>query len=684
MNKKRNQAQLPFRLNILFLIVFFMFFLLIVQLGFVQILKGESYQEVIDATNQDITKNPTPRGKIYDRNYNVVVDNKPLYSITYTPPKGIQEKDKLEVAENLSAFITIDEDTIDKVTERNKREYWYLKNKEEVIERVTEKEKEDNDDTEQYQIALDKITEKELDTLTDKDLEVIAIKREFDKAFALSPQIVKNENVTMEEYAQVAEHLDSLPGVNATTDWERVYPFKDTFKPFFGSITSQKQGIPAENEQYYLTRGYSRNDRVGRSGLELYYEDKLKGKKEQVEYTTTNNGKVIGTEVLVPGERGKDLVLTVDMEFQKKVDDIVRKELKKTIEKYPQQNKFLEDALAVVMNPKTGELYAVSGQTHNKETNKYENNSYKALYDAHEAGSTIKGATVLAGYESGVIQPNEVIVDKPIKIKGTPIKKSFGSYPLGPVNDLSALKRSSNVYMFYIAMRMGGEFNYQEGKSVSFNTQSFQQMRSYFNQFGLGVETGVDFPNESTGYVGPVVNDPGNLMDLAIGQYDTYTALQLAQYVSTIANDGYRVRPHFLKEVRKSVPNETDLGPVYESVSTEVMNRIQMSDDLIKRVQTGFWLAFQETGGTAASTFKGLDYNPAGKTGTAERKAYEKGVEYNIENQNLVGYAPYDDPEVAFAIIVPGLSSSAKNQHPASREIGKQILDAYFEMYGDN
>ncbi len=659
-----------------------MFFSLILQLGFVQILKGASYQEIIDETIQDITKNPVPRGRILDRNYNIVVDNKPLYSITYTPPKGIQEEEKLQVAKDLSTFITLDDDVIDKITERNKQEYWYLENKEEAIERITDEEKEKYDDVEQYQLALDRITNEDLATLTKEDFEIIAIKKEFDKAYALSPQIVKNKGVTVEEYAQVAEHLDMLPGVNATTDWDRVYPYDETFYPFLGSITSQSQGIPAENEQYYLTRGYSRNDRVGRSGLELQYEDLLRGRKEQVEYTTTNNGKVVDTKVLVPGMRGKDLVLTVDMDYQEKVDEIVQSELKKAIDKFPHDNRFLQDAMVVVMHPKTGEIYAVSGQTYNREDKLFENNAYKALYDAHLPGSSIKGATILAGYESGVIQPNQVFTDRKINIKGTP---SMGSYSdLGPVNDLDALRRSSNVYMFYIAMRMGGEFDYYDGKSITFHSSAFQQMRSYFNQFGLGVQTGVDFPNESTGVVGTDAN-AGFLMHYSIGQYDTFTTLQLAQYVSTIANDGYRVRPHFLKEVRDPVANETELGPVYESISTDIMNRVQMSDEHIARVQEGFRQVFHEFQGTARDTFSGLSYKPAGKTGTAESHYYDAETEtlYDTENFTLVGYAPFDDPEIAFAVVVPHLGK-VSGQHPISRNIGKQVLDAYFEMYKGN
>src|SRR6476661_1597610 len=127
--KKKKKAQLPFRLNILFFVVFLLFSVLILQLGIVQILNGEAFQDEIERTIQDTTKIPVPRGKIFDRNHNVVVDNKPLYSITYTPAKGIQAQDRLTVAEKLAGFISMDSKKyIDPITERNKREYWYLKN----------------------------------------------------------------------------------------------------------------------------------------------------------------------------------------------------------------------------------------------------------------------------------------------------------------------------------------------------------------------------------------------------------------------------------------------------------------------------------------------------------------------------------------------------------------------------
>lgn len=679
--KKKKRSRIPFRLNVIFFIVFILFSILVLQLGIVQILQGEEYQAEIDRTIKDISKSPVPRGKMYDRTEKVIVDNHPLYAITYTPPKRAQPEDKFKMAKKLKDFITVNEKQIEKITERDKKEYWYLLNKDEVYDRLTDEEKE-LDDVKQYNLMLEKITEEEISDLTDEDLEIIAIKRELDKAYALTPEVIKNKDISIEEYAKIAEHLTELPGINATTDWEREYVYGDTLQSIIGSITTQEQGIPAEQEDYYLTRGYSRNDRVGKSGLEQQYEDVLRGRKEQIQYTTTKTGEVIGSEVIVPGERGKDLVLTIDIDYQQKVDEIVLRELK-AARGHSGANRYLEDALAVVMNPKTGEVLAMSAWHYNRETNEYENTPHKVLYDTHRVGSTVKGATVLAGLDSGVISPGTTFYDSPIKIRDTPTKGSWTR--LGAVNDISALKRSSNVYMFYIALRMGGEYRYPfpHNAKAAFNEEGMQQIRNYFNQFGLGVKTGIDFPYEATGYVGPDPG-PGKIMDFAIGQYDTYTTMQLAQYVSTIANGGYRVQPRLVKEIRSPGPNDDELGPVYKVHHPKVLNQLKMDKEYIERVQRGFWQAFNESGGTGYSHWAGKSYRAAGKTGTAENEVFEeRNGKYvkvaDTENLALIGYAPYEDPEVAFAVIVPNLGP-IRGQYPINHEIGKGLLDTYFEM----
>src|SRR5690625_1646270 len=162
------------------------------------------------------------------------------------------------------------------ISKRNKQEYWYLNNKKEADSRLSDDEISEMDNSEQYKTTLKRITKEEYEDINEEDYNIILIKNELDKAYSLTPQIVKNEGVTPEEYAKVAEHLDDLPGINATTDWNRDYPNKDTLKNLLGSITSQEQGIPADKEAYYLTRGYSRNDRVGKSGLEEQYEEDRK------------------------------------------------------------------------------------------------------------------------------------------------------------------------------------------------------------------------------------------------------------------------------------------------------------------------------------------------------------------------------------------------------------------------
>lgn len=677
--QKDKKSGIPLRLNITFFVIFLLFAVLVIQLGVVQILDGSSYQEEIDRTVQDISKRPVPRGKILDRNWNIVVDNEPLYSITYTPPKRVQAEDKLELAEKLTEYMTMDKKEIDKIRERERKEYFYLKNTDDVFARLSDEEVEKLDDKEQYDLMLERIEDDEIEDFTDEQLQVIAIKRQLDKAYALTPEVIKNENISMDEYAKIAENLSELPGINTSTDWERQYKYKDTLRSIIGSITSQDEGIPAEKEDYYLTRGYNRNDRVGKSGLEEQYEDLLRGRKEKVKYTTTKTGQIIGTEVMVPGERGKDLVLSIDMDFQMKVDEIVLQELKAAKSR---GNPYLEDALAVVMNPKTGEILALSGQHYDKETGKYENTPHKVLYDAHRPGSTVKGATVLAGLDSGVFAPGQTIYDSPIVIKGT---KPKGSYSvLGSVNDISALKRSSNVYMFYVALRLGGDYRlpFPNGGSPTFNPEAMQIMRNYFQEFGLGVKTGIDFPFESTGYVGPEML-PGKLMDLSIGQYDTYTTLQLGQYISTIANGGKRIQPSFVKEIRSPATTSDGLGAVYKVNHTKILNEISMSKDNIERVQDGFYKVFNEAGGTGHSSWASTKYRAAGKTGTAENEVFlqkDNGDFYkaaDTENLSLAGYAPYDDPEIAFAVIIPNLSKSAGNN--INHNIGRRILDTYFE-----
>ena len=137
------------------------------------------------------------------------------------------------------------------------------------------------------------------------EFEVIAIYREFVSGYKFTPQIVKNENVTPEEFAVVSENLQLLPGVDTTTDWDRSYAFEDTLRSVLGGVTSSDKGLPAEEIDYYLSRDYSRNDRVGTSYLEKQYEDVLHGQKAKVKNVTDQSGEIVSTEVITEGQTGK-------------------------------------------------------------------------------------------------------------------------------------------------------------------------------------------------------------------------------------------------------------------------------------------------------------------------------------------------------------------------------------------
>ncbi|MFD1388391.1 peptidoglycan D,D-transpeptidase FtsI family protein [Oceanobacillus oncorhynchi subsp. oncorhynchi] len=682
---KKKRAPLSIRMNILFFAIFLLFSALVLQLGVVQILNGESYQDEIQRTNLDTTNVPVPRGKIYDTNGELIVDNEAMYSITYTPSNDVQAEERLEVAEKLAQYIDMgDEQTIDRITDRDRREYYLLHHEEEIEERLETVNTEEMENSEVYDATLELITDEEISDFTDDELEIIAIKKELDSAYALTPQVVKNEDVTAEEYAAVAENLDELPGINASTDWDRIYPNGDTLTSILGNVSSQEEGIPEEDLNAYLTMGYSRNDRVGTSGLEEQYEDFLRGRKEQIQYTTSQNGSIIGSETIVDGERGKDLVLTTDLEFQQEVDDILLDEFQSMKASSPYENRFATNAYAVVMNPKTGELLATSGVEYDTENDEYNNNAgFTALANAHEPGSSIKGATILAGYDSEVISPGETFNDAPMRLAGSEVKRSVQD--MGTVNDLTALERSSNVYMFYVALRLGGDYRHPMPRNANLDInmgETLQTLQNYFNQFGLGSTTGVDFPYESTGLRGQVPDNPGNLLDFVIGQYDTYTTMQLAQYVSTIANDGYRVQPHFLKEARDPVASMDEFGPLYYSSNTTTMNRIEMTDDEISRVQDGFRLSYQGSQGTGNDYFDDKSYNPAGKTGTAESAEFVDGERFDLNNLTLVGYAPFDDPEIAFAVVVPHVGIGEGDQ--INLKVGERVLDSYFEVKEDH
>lgn len=685
--QKKKKSHFPFRLNLLFFSVFFLFSILILRLGFVQIVYGENFKRDLERKEDITVSNPVPRGRMYDRDFKIIVDNIPKNAITFTN-EGFSQKDMLETAEKLAKLI--DKKT-DKVTDHDRRDYWILKHPKEADAKITNKEKELYEakkltDRDLYKLVLDRITTEELKE-TDKDLEVLALYREFMSGYKYTPQIVKNENVTEQEIAVVSENLQSLPGVDTTTDWDRAYSFENTLRSVLGKVTRSDEGLPADRLEYYLARGYSRNDRVGKSQLEMQYEDILHGYKSKIKNITDKTGNVIQTQPITEGKKGKDLVLTIDMDLQMSVDKIIEEELWKA--KQMPGTSLTDRAYVVLMDPRNGEVLAMSGKKieRNKETGKAEmvDDALGTFTTTYNVGSAVKGATVLTGYKTGAISPGTIFDDTGLKIQGTPLKKSYAY--LGKMNEINALKLSSNVYMFRTAIRIGNG-HYEYDKPLNIDNNAFDKIRKSFASFGLGTRTGIDLPNEQTGVKGRSTL-PGYLLDLVIGQYDTYSAMQLAQYVSTIANGGYRMQPHVVKQIREPIEESNKPGQVVKDIHPIVLNTIDAKRIWMNRVQTGFRKVMQEPGGTAYKFFSDVTYHPAGKTGTAEafydgplRSRFGKEPP-PVMNLSLVSYAPSTNPEVAMAVLVPW-SYSGKEDNRANLKIGRRVLDLYFEMKKNN
>lgn len=680
MKKKKKKSHLPIRVNILFFSVFILFSVLILRLGVIQIVHGEDYQKELERTENVIISNTVPRGRMYDRNGQIIVDNEPKNAIIFTN-YGFSQKEMLEVAERLALLIDFEPKTI---STRDKKDYWLMLNPDRGDDKVPPEEREklknklekDEYDAKIYELKLERITESDLAELTEQDLEILGIYTIFRSGYLLTPQIVKNEGVTDEEFAIVSENLAYLPGVDTTTDWVRTYAYDHTLRTILGRVGE----IPREKIDYFLARDYNRNDRVGVSYLEAQYEDVLHGQKEKVVIETDKAGKVISTELVAEGQRGKDLVLTIDMDLQLATEKIIEEELMKA-KTYP-NTELLDRAFVVLMDPNTGEVLTMAGKQIKKDENgKYVLEDFAAgtINTSYNVGSSVKGATILTGLREGVITTNTRFLDRPIKIKDTPAKGSY-SNNLGILDPVGALRVSSNVYMFEIAIRLG-EGNYQYNQPLPLKPEAFDKLRDSFSQFGLGTRTGIDLPSEQIGFKGQS-KLPGFLLDLSIGQYDTYTPMQLAQYVSTIANGGNRVQARLVKEIREPQNDSNALGPIFKEFEPTVLNKVELEESWLKTVQEGFRQVM--TSGTARGRFADAPYKPAGKTGTAQAfydgpERYKFDAPPAVMNLSLVAYAPYDNPEVAMAVIVP-YAYTGRSGHTANYEIGRRVLDTYFEL----
>jgi len=665
------------RYKILVIIIMIVMAVLLICLFNVQILKNKYYEDQLEELTVTIIEGEsTPRGRIYDRNGVLIVDNVSVKTIYYKKQNSITTKKEIEMAYLVSDYIDVD---YSKLTDYMLKEFWVLNNKEKAQERITEEEwnllevrKLTVKDIEN--LKLERVTKQDLEKYDEKDKEACYIYNLMNKGYYYTEKTIKNKNVSDLEYGKIAEHLDVLPGFNVKLDWERHYPYGNVFKTILGSVSPSSSGIPYNLKEYYLEQGYSLTDRVGTSYIEYQYEEYLKGTKAT--YEVNEDGSY--TE-LTKGSRGNDIVLTIDIELQKEVEKILEEELINT--KNERYTQYFDKSYVIINNPNTGEILAMAG----KQIEKKENGNY-ILYDytpgvitsSVTPGSIVKGASHIVGYNSGALKINEYRNDACIKIAATPLKCSFREY--GNINDVEALKYSSNTYQFLTAINVGGG-KYAYNKALVIDEKAFDTYRNTFAEFGLGVKTGIDLPNESLGYQG-TNRLSGLLLDFSIGQYDTYTPIQISQYMSTIANNGNRMQPYLLKAVFDS-SKEAFSKVIYETKEKK-LNEVNTNQKYINRVKEGFREVMN--GGTGAG-YIDYAYNAAGKTGTAQSFLDTDGdgiIDTATTTATFSAYAPYDNPEVVFTVISPDVAPEDVSYVEMSRvnmRISQKVSKKYFEIY---
>ncbi|MDU0984241.1 MAG: penicillin-binding transpeptidase domain-containing protein, partial [Enterococcus faecalis] len=380
--------------------------------------------------------------------------------------------------------------------------------------------------------------------------------------------------------------------------------------------------------------------------------------------------------------------LTIDSNFQNKVDEILQRnysQIVKTIGPYS------ENAYVVAMNPQTGAILAMSGVSHDLQTGEVTPNPLGPILNFEVPGSVVKAGTLTAGYEAKVLQGNDTLLDEPIILAGTNPKASWwnsgGRNAQMQLTAEQALEYSSNAYMMKVVFKLMG-VNYYPNMVFPYeigDDKVFKELRNAYAEYGMGIKTGIDLPGESPGYVNKDFKDPaeapkgGNLLDLSFGQYDNYTPLQLAQYVSTVANNGIRVQPHVVEGIYGNDENGA-LGKILKEIEPKVLNKVNISEDQIGILQQGFYNVVNGTSQlTTAPGLKSDKFSIAAKTGTAETQAKDaNGVVHTTVNSNLVAYAPYENPEIAISVVLPHLNDE---ESKPNQTIAKEVLEAYMEMY---
>lgn len=679
--RKFNSHSIPIRLNLLFAIVILLFMAIIGRLLYMQVLNKDFYETKLASASQTRVTTSSARGQIYDAAGKPLVENTVKQVVSFTRNNKMTAAELKETAKKLLTYVNV---TSPNLTDRQIADY-YLADQDvykKTVESLPSDKRLDSDgnrlsEATLYNNAVESIDASQLNYTDDQKKEIYLFSQ-LNAVENFATGTISTDALDDTQVALVASASKELPGISISTSWDR--KVLDTpLSSIVGSVSSEKSGLPAEEVDAYLKKGYSLNDRVGTSYLEKQYEDVLQGKRSVKEIHLDKHGNMESVENVEEGSKGNNIKLTIDLTFQNGVDDLLKSYFNSELGNGGA--KYSEGVYAVALNPKTGAVLSMSGIKHDLNTGELTPDSLGTVTNVFVPGSVVKAATISSGWENGVLSGNQTLTDQPIVFQGSaPIyswyKLAYGSFPITAVE---ALEYSSNAYMVQTALGIMGQ-TYQPNMFVGTSNleTAMGKLRATFGEYGLGAATGIDLPDESTGFV-PKEYSFANYITNAFGQFDNYTPMQLAQYVGTIANNGVRLAPHIVEGIYDN-NDKGGLGELIQAIDTKEINKVNISESDMAILHQGF---YQVSHGTSPLTTgrafsDGATVSISGKTGTGE--SYEAGGQ-EANNTNAVAYAPTENPQIAVAVVFPHNTNLTKNVGPA---IARDIINLYNQHHPMN
>ena len=407
--------------------------------------KRNHYQQLLsEKNNKIIYGSSAPRGRILDTNGKIIVDNVGVKTIIYNKLNNISVSDEIDIAKKLANLIDIDYGTNDEM-----KYFYYINNKKEIVNKLSaeikikyKERKISVSDYEKEKLKL--ITDDMINNMSEIDKKASKIYSIMSKGYNYQDKIIKKDCSDI-EYSRVIEA--NIIGIKCEMSFKRINNYNNLLSNIIGEVGL----IPSEDKDYYLKKGYALDDTVGISYLEKYYEDYLRGTKAKYKINKDNTISLISDY-----KEGNDLVLNIDIDIQKKVEDLLESEILKS--KDYKSSRYYNGSYIILSNPTDGSIISMVGKSYNNGT--FYNNEIGNINKSYTVGSVVKAATISLGYKYNIIDIGTTVYDSCVKLKNKTRKCSWKS--LGRVDDLRALQESSNYYQFLIAIGLTGEVDLED------------------------------------------------------------------------------------------------------------------------------------------------------------------------------------------------------------------------------